>query len=741
MFKVEEINTIINEEPIKRNERILNEVQPILRGLMQRFIDQNKDRFTFLENYYIHGYEGTLKTTINDLKNPDYSEKKQSYGTRGFVELVKKDLLDQECNLLKLECNLQEEKVTIKLDSKIYPFLKLYKRNEKIEGLLEIIDLLSLDIDLMIGGEIVQKSEFVSRVEQLIKEKKKPTLSFGKSYSLSYIENEDFILKELTIVLNSLKPIYEYLFIEQNIHEEVMKIGNQVSLLTEPITINLFNNQYTIEFEEREKFKQVFSLYEHKQLITKGTIEFSKRLSYSQYDYKESLLVNVNGNNLIAFMLRKLVEDSNGKWRQNISFYQRTGLSNEDLKRKAESVLKEHQFAIEGSQIIVGTFNKITGRFEEEIKDIKATLVKAALIFADVKGSFTLPKLEEEQLIEEDDVDEVQLENLSPVFELSNILQKAEESPLTFSQSIIRDFHLNLTCLEDKHFVILNGISGTGKTQLCRLYGNAVYGLNYEDENPYYELIAVRPDWMDSSPLFGYYSNLEKRYISTPFLNMILKANQEKHKPHFIVLDEMNLAKVEYYLSDYLSAVESRLPIHLHNEENETDIPKSIKIPHNVYIIGTINVDETTHSISDKVLDRAFVMTLSDIHLSNYWESKDTKFKSVLQQEWTYLTELYQFLIPYELHFGYRSINEMLNKLYANARLEDEFKMDVLEAFDVVISEKILPKIKGDERISTLIEILIKWTENTLLNNSITNKHLLRMRRELELYGATQFWR
>lgn len=98
--------------------------------------------------------------------------------------------------------------------------------------------------------------------------------------------------------------------------------------------------------------------------------------------------------------------------------------------------------------------------------------------------------------------------------------------------------------------------------------------------------------------------------MKTEFLNVLLNALKEREKPHFILLDEMNLARVEYYLSDYLSAVESQKEIHLHQEGEILDVPQKIIIPPNVYLLGTLNVDETTHSISDKVLDRAFVMTL-----------------------------------------------------------------------------------------------------------------------------------
>lgn len=300
---------------------------------------------------------------------------------------------------------------------------------------------------------------------------------------------------------------------------------------------------------------------------------------------------------------------------------------------------------------------------------------------------------------------------------------------------------MNLTALGDKHFVILNGISGTGKTQICRLYANAVYGLNYEAQNPYLRVIPVRPDWTDATALLRYYSAIQKRYVMTEFLETLLNAKKEVEKPHFIVLDEMNLARVEYYLSDYLSAVESRKPIRLHSEADIEDIPKEIIIPPNIYIIGTVNVDETTYTISDKVLDRAFVMTLSDVNLELYWNSKEQEISRNLEKEYNILLGLHNILKPFELHFGYRSMDEMISKLNANINLPEELQSDRRIALNKVICEKVLPKIRGDERIENLLNNLIHWSNEHFNDGSEILTHLSRMKGELERYGATQFWR
>ncbi|UUZ84545.1 hypothetical protein LJK88_13275 [Paenibacillus sp. P26] len=207
------------------------------------------------------------------------------------------------------------------------------------------------------------------------------------------------------------------------------------------------------------------------------------------------------------------------------------------------------------------------------------------------------------------------------------------------------------------------------------------------------------------------------------------------------MLDEMNLARVEYYLSDYLSGVESHKEIPLHNRDDLEEIPSKISIPPNLYLIGTINVDETTHSISDKVLDRAFVMTLSDVDLETFWNRLDDGIRAGLQNEFAYLKRLHGILAPYHLHFGYRTMNEMLQKMSRNLTLNVEDQASRKAMLDQVISEKVLPKLKGDDRITDLLKELKETFAEHLGQQSTSYGHIMRMEKELLRYGATQFWR
>lgn len=189
----------------------------------------------------------------------------------------------------------------------------------------------------------------------------------------------------------------------------------------------------------------------------------------------------------------------------------------------------------------------------------------------------------------------------------------------------IHRFHAALNFLPHKHFVILSGLSGTGKTQLAIRYARAVHGLvDKATRDPFLFVCPVRPEWTDPTGLTGYFDVLSNRYVVPPFLEAVLVATAHRGSPVFVVLDEMNLARVEYYFSDVLSCLETSEHLQLHSSSvplegsTGTSIRGDLPLPPNLYIVGTINVDETTNSVSDKVLDRAIVIDMSAVDLAGF---------------------------------------------------------------------------------------------------------------------------
>ena len=186
------------------------------------------------------------------------------------------------------------------------------------------------------------------------------------------------------------------------------------------------------------------------------------------------------------------------------------------------------------------------------------------------------------------------------------------------SLKIDRSLFLRFTgSLLAKKNLILTGLAGSGKTKIAQAFAHWITPkpANAGDANPHHALIPVGADWTGNENIVGYSNGLdEKKYVTKPALKLILHAANPANKdvPHFLILDEMNLSHVERYFADLLSAIESGEEIPLYEGDARTsdgaEIPRKLRLPDNLFIIGTVNVDETTYMFSPKVLDRANVI-------------------------------------------------------------------------------------------------------------------------------------
>lgn len=255
------------------------------------------------------------------------------------------------------------------------------------------------------------------------------------------------------------------------------------------------------------------------------------------------------------------------------------------------------------------------------------------------------------------------------------------------------------------------------------------------------EVVPVRPDWVDNRGLLGYFNPLTNEYSTTPFLLCLLdaqaeveRAEKEKRDPHpfFVVLDEMNLARVEHYFSDFLSALESDEAIPLHHSQeieegqNEAEVPRNLEVPNNVFFTGTVNVDETTYMFSPKVLDRAFTIEFDRVDLEGYTRdesasepsdlsldsAEDRPFKPYRRpgrEDWSEfnkrhrtlyktLLQLQGILEPEHRHFGYRVANEIARFVNLARRQSTDKDEAAKAAFDLAILQKVLPKFHGTQQ-------------------------------------------
>lgn len=279
----------------------------------------------------------------------------------------------------------------------------------------------------------------------------------------------------------------------------------------------------------------------------------------------------------------------------------------------------------------------------------------------------------------------------------------------------VKRFHAALNFLDHKHFVILAGLSGTGKTQLALKYARAVHGIDSNTSpDPLLFECPVRPEWTDPSGLTGYSDTLTNRYVVPTFLEAVLVATAHRESPVFVILDEMNLARVEYYLSDVLSCMETQGALQLHSngvpQEGTTggSIRAELPLPPNLFIIGTVNIDETTNPISDKVLDRASVIDMSSVDVPGFLDSLETRnpgLKSARAAAEAKLTDVHGLMQQYGLGFGYRLIEEFIRYHAFDAT---HLQNPPEEVTDQLLVQKVLVKLRGSERQRPLLTSLEK---------------------------------
>lgn len=316
-------------------------------------------------------------------------------------------------------------------------------------------------------------------------------------------------------------------------------------------------------------------------------------------------------------------------------------------------------------------------------------------------------------------------------FGLRAFIDLVPHSGLQYNSEFL--FRFNAAILT-KPFVILTGLSGSGKTKLAQAFAMWICKSNNQ-----YKIIPVGADWTNREPLVGYPNSLESNNYVKPdngVLDLLLEASQEENqnKPYFLILDEMNLSHVERYFADFLSVMESGDAIKLYSgtlrqSSDGKDIPQEITWPKNLFIIGTVNIDETTYMFSPKVLDRAnvieFRVTKDELssYLSSPIELNLTSLASKgsgmavdfvkLAMNKNYplenagklndaLLEFFNELKKTGAEFGYRTASEIKRYVGIAAKLDPEWGIN--QIIDSAIMQKLLPKLHGSR--SKLISVL-----------------------------------
>ena len=354
------------------------------------------------------------------------------------------------------------------------------------------------------------------------------------------------------------------------------------------------------------------------------------------------------------------------------------------------------------------------------------------------------------------------------VDEINKLLKGVEPSSQKVPTGISMKFRSYITAIKSKPFLLLAGISGTGKSRIVRELARACWDEGsdeYKVQKPKnFEMVQVKPNWHDSSELIGYVSRVSGTpvFVAGDFLKFVAKAWENPEVPYFLCLDEMNLAPVEQYFAEYLSVVESRKcqeggtittdPILKKDKEDwyrvltaeltdDEDIRArflndGICIPQNLIVVGTVNMDETTFSFSRKVLDRAMTIEMNEVDLYGGLDSQYEKIgkleagnligatvegvdvydanKDVCNTVLRYLEAVNTELEGTPFKVAYRTRNEFLlyvvnNLPYNKDKDGNELEQDyvIARALDEITSMKILSRIEGDsDKIGNLLENL-----------------------------------
>lgn len=337
-------------------------------------------------------------------------------------------------------------------------------------------------------------------------------------------------------------------------------------------------------------------------------------------------------------------------------------------------------------------------------------------------------------------------------FTIKAFSESLNNTNLSFSEILITRF---VTSLITKPFVLLNGLSGSGKTKLAQSFVQWIC-----QDNSQYKIIPVGADWTNREPLLGYPNGLDSESYITPdngALQLMLDAQSNPELPYFMILDEMNLSHVERYFADFLSVMESNDSIKLYtgNERkdfNGVSIPEVVYWPENLFIIGTVNIDETTYMFSPKVLDRANVIEfrLNSDDLKVYFENTKKVDLSRLeskgadmavsflniskQKEGTSevivraeLIKFFEELTKVGAEFGYRTANEILILISQLGKLDST--MELNQQIDIAIMQKLLPKLHGSRSkivkvLDALILLCVEDANSFDINKVLTNDKL-----------------
>jgi hypothetical protein len=658
----------------------------------------------------------------------------------------------EEISVTKPNSNFEdEEKTKVKTDlEKYYSAEKEKKDNELQQYFKDMIEI----YDEQKNAELIKlKQELLTQNQETVNEYRK---------KISRIEEEKTILAKQQLNLSE-----ELLAIEtkkRNIEIEIAeKFGNEIKDLTSSVDdlINL-NKDLSLKLKEKERKltslendrlfyeEEVENLLKLKQEITKLNIDVQTRKEENQiyrdrFDEcnRELTRLKAKLDEIGVEPLKAIEENKSLKNQLNMlkdEFAQYPSIYEIESLRKSFEIKQKLEYEKEvWSKERTDYVSQLTelSHYKEEIENQRRFIKIIELQKAELKSELdnvidlynkrsskvfaSLSLIDNEKSVLRNTKSGKKLKELCADFR-TYLASRKDKVKLYYSEEIIRTF---VAGLSSSKLSILEGLSGTGKSSLPRAFADFI--------NCKVITVPVQSSWKDRNDLLGYYNDFKKQYKETEFLKAIYKAANDINTPYIIVLDEMNLSRIEYYFADFLSVLEK-------DDENEWyidlipdnvggDMPKLIhdgklKITPNIWFVGTANKDDSTFVITDKVYDRSVVIDFSgkekafggssipsvniDFPELSQLLTDASRFKSGNKIK-EYAEDCVGFLDDamtqyFEITFG----NRLLNQLERFVPTYIECGGTYLEAIDIVFSKKVLRKLHGryDELTKKNLELL-----------------------------------
>lgn len=744
---------------------------------------KEKNNINELEDEIIHKKEElkileenieSKKLKFNDFIN---NEKKKQESEKNKL---KEKFIAEE---LDYKTKLEEEKIKILAKLKD-EFLESIKNeytnvNKKLEELTQKeLNLIDCNQDLELRQKLFnqEKELFDSKNEKLLNEHKQD-LEQKKEIFINRQEEEK--LKKIEEVNKKIENLYkdkenEY----ERKKEELIEKETELNLKKIEITAkekSIDGLRDSLYNEEKNKVEMEVKVFEQKIEHSENTIN---KLTEELFDLREQLTENeqfkdrnlpreVEENRKEVIRLKQLLDDEQ-KTTYNLKiqiakkdkdnsqklekyYNENTVLKDENLAieslRSENAILKDKQNStLEHIEILKGEKR----RLEENLNSIYSQGKEQDLREEDIKREPYLKRKLDEEVNETNEIKY-----------LDNIISNMDKMEISYPKRLLYSFHTALKCADFSPLTVLSGVSGTGKSELPKLY-SYFGGFNFLAE-------AVQPTWDSPESMMGYYNTIENKFDSTNILKFLLQTSQSKNEKQFgfkesmnmILLDEMNLSHIELYFAEFLSKFEQRRGAKNINLDIKLGAGMIMPLPldRNTLWIGTMNEDETTKSLSDKVLDRAFsinfprpdelksrnlIKTLEEIKKFEYLH-KDT-WNSWIQKRSIFNND------NIELINKYKNITNKINKelsetgkaighrvwqsmefyiqnhplVIQNINNDTELEKNVKFAFEEQLVQKVMPKLRGIETYGK---------ENDLLQNinAILNQEEFGITEDFEL--------